>query len=267
MNVSKPKNNPSDAALPGNDNVAAIKPRKGGKVTKFDYQVLPEENRKEVQAHTRTIKKIVGRLLPDAVDVGVELLHVKELLPHGSFRPWLRREFRWSERTASNYMELARNFERKTAKFADLDLGTARALVAESTPAEIRNELFEAADNGESIGREEVRKRIADSKAAARKPVPQEKKADPSDAEKIKTTPAAGKSSMANGLRDLLRFAERLRLDCNPDEVAVLFLKGGDEHIPPNIRECVDFVLGVFAEIAAQMPPGSDIKSEFELAS
>jgi Protein of unknown function (DUF3102) len=62
-------------------------------------------------------------------------MRAKELLGHGNFMSWLKAEFRWSERTARNYMSLAAHFQGKTANFADLDLGTARELI--DAPAEV----------------------------------------------------------------------------------------------------------------------------------
>jgi hypothetical protein len=260
--VSKKSNIPSRAGLPSNDNVTSIKPRKKRKGKNFDYQALPEEKREKVRSQVRTIKKLLGRRLPDTVELGLALLQVKDVLPHGSFRPWLRSEFRWSERTASSYMELARNFEGKTAKFADLDLGTAMALITKSTPTEVRDEVFAAADKGEAVSREAVRKRIANSKAALRKS--EAKKADLSGAKSVSeatiglattgggTPPTTGKSpsqEVAEALLSLLQALEKNGQHCKPDDIAELLVGDGSKRTTANIMDCTEFVGEVAAGI------------------
>lgn len=181
------------------------------------------------------------------------------------FRPWQRREFSGSERTASNYMELARNFKGKTAKFADLDLGTAMALIAKSTPAEIRDELFEAADQSGNVAREEVRRRIADGKAAARMPRPQQKKAAPSDEKEIETPPAAGKSpaeEVAVAMLSLLQALEKNGLHCKPDDVAELLLERENKGLPPTVSKCAVFLNDVATGLAVLTPPEPEVVSE-----
>jgi hypothetical protein len=136
----------------------------------FDYQAIPEENRDEVHAIVGRIRTNLRRVLETAVAIGLDLTRARDLVGHGNFLAWLKREFPGSERTAQNYMELARHFGAITAQFADLNLTTAKALVAGSTPAEVRNELFARAEAGETITGEEVRQRIAEAKDAKQKP-------------------------------------------------------------------------------------------------
>jgi len=260
----------ADAALPINDNVVSIKPRRGPKRTTSQGDDLTEGGIEEAKALAQKIRQTLGKQLTAVVEVGVDLLKVKALVGHGNFRKWLGDEFSWSERTASSYMELARHFEGKTANFAGLDLGTARALVADSMPAKIRDELFKRAKDGETITGEEVRKRVAESNAADSKPTSKAKQAEPNDSTKVEARAAMGESTAANvadGVLNLLYCVERSRPDCDPGDVVKLILESGDERIPPNIKLSGQFVLDVLAGLAAQMPPGSEIESELELAS
>jgi hypothetical protein len=57
-------------------------------------------------------------------------------------------------------MTLAEHFQGKTAKFADLDLGTARALI--KAPTEVRDEIFARAEAGEIIRKNEVKAKLAE---------------------------------------------------------------------------------------------------------
>jgi Protein of unknown function (DUF3102) len=217
-------------------------------------------------------------------EIGNELLQAKVIFGHGNFGGWLHSEFQWSVETANNYMNLAKNFTGKIATVTNFKLSTAYASAAESTPAEIRDELLTRVEAGENISREDVRKRVADSKVAGRKSAA---KAEPSDSKKVEaatvlalstaddavmkseplttdaeTSPATGKSpaeEMAQALLNALRVSEKNGSLCESHHVALLLRK--DKRIPMNIKECVECVLEVLTELA-RMPSGSDIEDE-----
>ena len=117
--------------------------------TFFDYGYVPQGSRAEVYELTKSVKDARGRHLAVIVEIGGTLRRAKELLGHGNFLPWVKAEFRWSERTAWNYMSLAAHFQGKTANFADLDLGTARELI--DSPAEVSEPIMRRAEAGETI--------------------------------------------------------------------------------------------------------------------
>ena len=110
--------------------------------TEFDYAIVPVKNVSEINRLVSRIKAAHKRHLEAVYEIGADLLRAKDLLGHGNFLAWLQAEFRWSDRTANNYMSIARFFQGKSANFADLDVGTAAALASRSTPAEIRNEFL-----------------------------------------------------------------------------------------------------------------------------
>jgi hypothetical protein len=134
--------------------------------TDFNYAAVPAENVAEINKLVTRIKASHKRHLEAVYEIGADLLRAKELLGHGNFLPWLQAEFRWSDRTANNYMSIGRFFQGKSANFADLDVGTATALASRSTPAEIRKELLGRADAGEIITRDEVNERLAAAREA-----------------------------------------------------------------------------------------------------
>jgi hypothetical protein len=131
--------------------------------TFFDYGCVPQESRAEVYELTKSVKDARGRHLAVIVEIGGALRRAKELLGHGNFLPWLKAEFRWSERTAPNYMSLAAHFQDKTANFADLDLGTARELI--ESPAQVSEPIMRRAEAGETISQEEVKAAVMTSRA------------------------------------------------------------------------------------------------------
>ena len=68
------------------------------------------------------------RLKQDAgnaiLGIGQRLIEAKAMLPHGEWLPWLTEQVEFSERTARNFMRLAREW---TNRQALADLGAAKA--------------------------------------------------------------------------------------------------------------------------------------------
>lgn len=95
----------------------------------------------------RTIETITDEIL-DAKRTGGEailtigrcLIEAKEMLPHGEWLPWLNERVEFSERTARNFMRLAREW---TNRQTLADLGAAKALTLLALPAEEREQFVE----------------------------------------------------------------------------------------------------------------------------
>ena len=94
----------------------------------------------------RTIETITDEIL-DAKRAGGEailtigrcLIEAKDMLPHGEWLPWLNERVEFSERTARNFMRLAREWtNRKTLA----DLGAAKALTLLALPPEEREQFM-----------------------------------------------------------------------------------------------------------------------------
>ncbi len=152
-----------EPTLVANEIASAVALGEGLPETFFDYGCVPQESCAEVHELTKSVKDARGRHLAVIVEIGGALWRAKELLGHGNFLPWLKAEFRWSERTARNYMRLAAHFQGKMANFADLDLAAARELI--DAPAEIRDPIMRRAEAGESVSREEVKAAVRISRA------------------------------------------------------------------------------------------------------
>jgi|GEM_PF-4971087 len=218
----------------GNDNAPNVGRGKSEKKPPSDKRREPKGYPPEIAELTQKIKKIQGQELEARVEIGLELLKAKELLAHGQFRPWVRREFRWSERTATSYIKLAEHYEGKTAKFADLDLGTALALVTDPTLEKVREEVFKRAETGENITRVDVRKQIAEVKATQPKRPIKTKTTAPSVATEGEASHAIGKSpaeEVAAALLNLLSAVEKNKPNCEPDDVAVFFMNDDSKRI------------------------------------
>ena len=152
-----------EPTLVANEIARAVALGEGLPVTFFDYGCVPQESRAEVYELTKSVKDARGRHLAAIVEIGGTLRRAKELLGHGNFLPWLKAEFRWSERTARNYMSLAADYRDKTPNFADLDLSTARELI--DAPAEVSEPTMRRAEAGETISQEEVKAAVRISRA------------------------------------------------------------------------------------------------------
>ncbi len=101
-------------------------------------------------AEGRTIETVTGEIL-DAKRAGGEavltigrcLIEAKDMLPHGEWLPWLNERVEFSERTARNFMRLAREW---TNRQTLADLGASKALTLLALPPEER-EQFVAENN------------------------------------------------------------------------------------------------------------------------
>ena len=98
------------------------------------------------QEESRSIETITGEIL-DAKRAGGEailtigrcLIEAKDLLSHGEWLPWLNERVEFSERTARNFMRLAREW---TNRQALADLGASKALTLLALPPEEREQFM-----------------------------------------------------------------------------------------------------------------------------
>ena len=96
----------------------------------------------------RTIETITDEIL-DAqrrggeaiLTIGRCLIEAKEMLPHGEWLPWLAENVGYSQKTAQNFMRLAREFSNPQAL---ADLGATKALKLLALPADEREQFVEA---------------------------------------------------------------------------------------------------------------------------
>ncbi len=171
-------------------------------VVGFNYDLLETKVAEQVRSRADRIREKVKKTVEDIIEVGNDLLTVKEALEHGHFGPWLKAEFGWSERTAQNFMSVAERF--KSAKIADLSIQPSAAyfLAAPSVPDEARQVAIEKAEAGEQI-----------TFAAAKEIVAEAKKRRPR-----RQKPVSGEKL---GLR-LVQVLERYKEQWNPDDLSEL---------------------------------------------
>ena len=135
---------------------------------------------REITAEIRTIQDSVRRTaLSGAIEIGRRLTEAKELLQHGEWGDWLKREFEFSQSTASRLMQLFREYaadqgslfgaETKYATLQNISVSNALRLIA--IPDEEREEFAAEHDIEHKSAREVdelIRQRQeADARAAA----------------------------------------------------------------------------------------------------
>jgi hypothetical protein len=147
-------------------------------VVGFNYDLLETKLADKVRSAADRIRERVKKTVEDIIEVGNDLLAVKESLPHGQFLPWLKAEFGWGERSAQNFMNVAEQF--KSAKIADLPIQPSAAyfLAAPSIPVEARERAVEKAEAGEEITFATAREIVAETRKKKR---PRRQKTMPSD--------------------------------------------------------------------------------------
>lgn len=157
------------------------KPVKGELVVvrHFDYSLVGDSADK-VRSSAQKIRRMVQKTIEDIIEVGLELLSVKEIVGHGHFGAWLRLEFGWTDRTARNFMAVAEQFGGKTETLSELKIDPTAAylLSAPSAPDEARQQAVERAEAGEQITTSVAKEILAETrkkKLKKRKPVPAEK--------------------------------------------------------------------------------------------
>jgi hypothetical protein len=131
-----------------------------------DQQIPPMPHPDVLAEHVESIRKLNERAISDVIEIGRRLSECKKLLGHGNWLPWIAREFRWSERTARNYIlvyELALSKSANVANMA-IDVSAVYLLAAPSTPEDARAEVLRRGRAGEALPHAEVKRIIGEAR-------------------------------------------------------------------------------------------------------
>lgn len=116
----------------------------------------PAETVRDIEAVTCEVLHLKQELARNIVDIGLRLMEAKAMLPHGEWLPWLEEKVHFSEKSAQNYMRVAREFPNPQL-VADLGVRKALALL-ELPPAE--RESFTEENNVIDMTSRELEKAI-----------------------------------------------------------------------------------------------------------
>jgi myosin heavy subunit len=122
----------------------------------FDYSSLSPDLQVEVKSATERIKLRMKRTAEDIIEIGKDLIAIKEKLPHGQFLPWIATEFEMEERTARRFMSVAERFP-EIGHFDRFKPATLYELAAPSTPDQVVEQVIEKAQNGETVTVKDVK--------------------------------------------------------------------------------------------------------------
>lgn len=124
----------------------------------------PEETRRDIEAVTGEIIHLKQKLAQNIVDIGLRLIEAKDMLSHGEWLPWLEVRVCFSEKTAQNYMRVAREFPNPQLV---ADLGVRKALALLELPPSER-ESFAEENNVIDMTSRELEKAIRERDEARR---------------------------------------------------------------------------------------------------
>jgi hypothetical protein len=134
----------------------------------FDYAALPAAVATQAQAAAQRIRAHHQDQITAIIEIGHDLLVIKQQVKHGQFGAWLDAEFSMAERTAQNYMRAATAFGTKTALISDLPPTAIYTLAAPSTPAPVKDAVVARLEAGERLEAAEVQALVREAKAAER---------------------------------------------------------------------------------------------------
>lgn len=138
----------------------------------FDYAGISTEAATEARAAAERIRVRMKRTAEDIIAIGLDLVAVKERLPHGAFLPWIEAEFGMSQQSASRFMAVANTYGGKLPNLSNLPPSVLYELAAPSTPESVRQIVEQKAEAGESVSLEEI-KRLKRELAEAKRTVEQ----------------------------------------------------------------------------------------------
>jgi hypothetical protein len=128
---------------------------------------IPSDNR-ILAKHAAAIRRLGKRVVADVIEIGRRLTEAKPIAGHGNWLAWLEREFKWTEMTATRFINVYEMSKSNNLLDLELPISGLYLLAAPSTSKEARDEIIERAQAGETVPVAEVKRTI--ERAKGRKP-------------------------------------------------------------------------------------------------
>jgi hypothetical protein len=141
----------------------------------FDYSILDSELAEQAQAAAGRIKDRLQTTRRSYIDIGNDLIEMKEKLGHGRFGPWLETEFTMSVRFADDCMASAR-LVTKFAVGANLPPTILVALASPSADPGIIEDVLADFKVGKVVTAADVKEKLAEARTAKKKAQAAQKK-------------------------------------------------------------------------------------------
>jgi hypothetical protein len=113
--------------------------------------VVLQKDEKFLRAAADRIRLRISRTVKDVIEIGRELIAVKERLGHGNFLAWIDREFGMNAKSAERFISVAQQFGDKFDSVSSLSLTALYELAAPSTPEEVQAKVTERLAAGDSV--------------------------------------------------------------------------------------------------------------------
>lgn len=137
----------------------------------FDYGQIVDEDARAIAKHAaERIHANLHETEKHFIDTGNELCRAKAALRHGAWENWLTAEFRWTKRTAQNYMAVAEKFGDDYTLVSYLPSPILYRLTSDKLDA-LRDAIVTRASNDTPLDRDEVVKLISEMGAMQATPV------------------------------------------------------------------------------------------------
>jgi hypothetical protein len=138
------------------------------KLTHFEYNAIPPQQRASIQKITMEIKDNLRKTVKTVWETGKKLAEVRSQIETCQFNLWLKTEFDWSRRTAYNFISVYEAFpEFSSANFAQLNISISALylLAAPSMHQATRQNLIKKALLGEHISHKAIQKAAEEAKS------------------------------------------------------------------------------------------------------
>lgn len=119
--------------------------------TAFDYTALPATTATALRKQAAKIKERVRATTAGIIEIGRDLIAVKQTLEHGQFSQWVEAECGFTARSAQNYMRAAEFAEGKYETVAVLPPAVVYKLSAKKAPIEVVKQVIQRAAAGVAI--------------------------------------------------------------------------------------------------------------------
>lgn len=127
-----------------------------GQITDEDARAIAQRAAERIHANTHEMEK-------HFIATGNELRRAKAALKHGEWEDWLTAEFRWTKRTAQNYMAVAEKFGDDYPLVSYLPSPTIYRLTSGKLDA-IRDTIVTRASSDAPLDKDEVEKLISEAR-------------------------------------------------------------------------------------------------------
>ena len=110
----------------------------------------------DLEQSAQQIKTLRRAATEHAVEIGRELLRIKESLSHGSFVKWVEQACEFKIRTAQDLMKLAREANSDATITTLMVPSTLRVYLSKTTPPAVRASILKRLENGDRVSRSQL---------------------------------------------------------------------------------------------------------------